>query len=223
MARSVAVSTIMLRARRWANMERDTDFVPDAELIEYVDSAWTRLYKLYAAAWPERFQTEQTIATVVGTATYAVPADWMSTISVDRYLGAEWVDLLPIEEQDRNSFQFQGDPVAFRVIGDNLTLYPTPGAGLTLRHIYLPTAVSITDPAQIIDGILGHERMIELDVAIRLKAKEESDSSQLQSKYDAIEIEVMEEAQMRILRSAQTVGMVNDGWTRRCRSIRGEY
>jgi hypothetical protein len=208
MARSVAVSTIMLRARRWANMERDTDFLPDSELLEYVDSAWTRLYKLYAAAWPERFQTEQSITTVAGTATYALPADHLASIGVDSSDGGRWSAMRPLQEEDRNAYQDGGQPLGWRVIGANLALYPTPGSAIALRHIYLPTAPALTSTAATIDGVLGHERLIELDVALRLKAKEEADASALFAEYMRMRAEVEEEAQMRVLRTPQTIAII---------------
>lgn len=210
MARSVTVSTIMTRARRWANLERDTDFVTDAELIEYVDSAWTRLYKLYIAAWPERFQTEATVTTAAGTATYALPAAWFGTIGVDCLDGGRYSALRALDEHERNDFQGSGSPEGFRVVGANLVIYPTPASVLTLRHIYVPTATALTATTDTIDGVLGHERLIELDVAIRLLTKEESDTSAVQAEYNKMRQEVEEEAQMRLVRSCQRIAYIED-------------
>jgi hypothetical protein len=207
-ARSVAVSTIMTRARRWANMERDTDFVTDAELIEYVDSAWTRLYKLYVAAWPERFQSEASVATVNGTAAYALPATWFGTVGVDVSEGGTYRALRPLQEEERNTYQTAGAPVGFRVVGDNLVVYPTPSSALALRHIYVPTATPITSSATTIDGVLGHERLLELDVAIRLKAKEEANADDLVRQHAELKLEIEEEAQMRLVRSPQKIAIV---------------
>ncbi len=208
MARSVLVSLIMTRARRWADMESDTDFVSDAELLDYVDAAWTRLYSLYVKAWPERFQTTATITTVAGTSTYALPTDWFGTIAVDVLTGTQYSALRHLQEEERNDFQTStGAPVGFRVIGSNVQLFPTPGAVYSLRHTYVPTATAITLSSQSIDGVLGHERMIELDVALRLKAKEESDGSALFAEYQRMRVEVEEEAQMRLISTPRTIAM----------------
>lgn len=224
MARSVAVSVIMTRARRWANMERDTDFVSDAELLEYVDSAWTRLYALYAKAWPERFQTTQTVTTSSGTATYALPADYLGTISVDCQVGSVYYPLPLIEEYQRNDFQtgYSVNPAGYRVIGENLVVIPTPTATLSIRHTYLPTATPITSSATTIDGVLGHERLIELDVALRLKAKEEADTAALFAEYMRLREEVEEEATMRSVRTGQTIAITRD-WIGLGRFDRGYY
>lgn len=189
-------------------MERDTDFVSNSELLEYVDSAWCRLYGLYAKAWPERFQTTQTVSVSAGTATYALSSDYFGTISVDVLDGSTYYALPLIQEHQRNDFQHATGFGGYRVIGSNLTFVPTPTASATVRHTYLPTATAISSSATTIDGVLGHERLIELDVALRLKAKEEADSSQLFAEYQRIREEVEEEAVMRSVRTGQTIAMV---------------
>lgn len=197
--RAVTVAVLIPRIRRWVAAEGDTDFLPDAEVLDYLNEEWPRLYALYAKAYPESFRTEVDVVTD-GTPSRPLPADWWETVGVDyQRTGGRYGRLRRLMEAERNRFAQASSSraFAFRAIKNALFFYPTPPAGQTYRHIYVPTAPVLT-LGDSIDGVLGHEKLLELEVAIRILAgKDETDPSTLMTLRVDVKREVEEEAAMR--------------------------
>lgn len=211
MADLVLVSAILTGARREADKENDPH-VSDAELLLYMQQSWKRLYAIYAKAWPERYRTEQTI-TSTGVAGYAVPAAYMGTIAVDyKESPSVYIELELLQEEERNLFNgvASGRSVAYRVLGDGasaaVNLYPTPVTGQVYRHIYLPVATTLTAASQL-DVMNGHDRWLELDLAIRMLNKEESDVRSRIEERDRLLADVLEEAQLRSVTTPHRIAM----------------
>lgn len=197
--RSVSVANIIVRVRRWVSAAGDTVFLPDAEVVDYINEEYPRIYAMYAKAFPELFRTEVDV-TSTGVATYALPADYFETIGVDwKQSSTRTFRLKRLMESERNRYSgvTSGPSRSYRVLGNTLALFPTPRVGDVYRHIYCPTAPTyiVSDS---IDGILGHEKLLELAIAIRVIAgKDEADTTQLAQLYAECKAEVMEEAAMR--------------------------
>jgi hypothetical protein len=197
--RSVSVANIIVRVRRWVSAAGDTVFLPDAEVVDYVNEEYPRIYALYAKAFPELFRTEVDV-TSTGVATYPLPADYFETIGVDwKQSATSAFRLRRLMESERNRYSgvTSGPARAYRPLGNTLALFPTPRIGDVYRHIYIPTAPTYTS-GDSIDGILGHEKLLELAIALRILAgKDEVDFSQTASLYKECKDDVQEEASMR--------------------------
>lgn len=205
--RSVTVADLIVRIRRWVSAAGDTAFLPDNEVLDYLNEEWPRVYALYWKAYPELFRTEATV-TSTGVAAYNLPADYLETIGVDWQRDARtFCELRRLQEAERNRFNgVTSSPArAYRVLRNQLVLFPAPVTGQVYRHIYIPTApvLALVDS---IDGILGHEKLLELEVALRiLAAKDEVDFSQHAKLRDDVKREVEEEAGMRVAEALASV------------------
>ncbi len=186
----------------------------ETEYIQRIDRTNARLYAYYVASEPDRFRTEVTITGVGGTSAYALPADWASTIAIDAVSGTQRTPLTRLHEESRNDYIGQsGTAQAFRLIGTNVVLYPTPLTGQTHTHIYLPTAPVLTAaiaPAltprdNTIDCRLGHEDWIEKVVARDLLQMKNEYAGQWDSEIDKLENELKAEANWRYFTDVVTM------------------
>lgn len=205
--RSVTVADIIVRVRRACSAAGDTDFLPDAEVLGYINEEWPDVYALYVKAYPEMFRTEATV-TSTGVAAYTLPSDYFETVGVDWQRDARtFCALRRLQEAERNRFSgtTSSPSRAYRVLKNELVLYPTPTTGQVYRHIYIPTA-PVLGLLDSIDGVLGHEKMLVYAIAIRVLAtKDEVDFSQTVQLFEAAKVRVEEEAAMRVAESITSV------------------
>jgi hypothetical protein len=171
----------------------------EAEYLKQVNRAHARLYSYYVAAEPDRFRTEETITAAAppNSATSSLPATWLATIAVDYASGSERRPLKRLQEHERNDYIGQtGTAEAFRALGANMVLYPTPTQGQTYIHVYLPTAPVLVVGTSI-DCRIGHEVYLEQWTArALLKMKQEYDG-RWDDELAKLETELKLEANLR--------------------------
>ena len=203
MADTVTVASVIAGAR--SLIDDSAGVVSDAtDILIYVRHAWKRLYSLYLGAEPDRFRTE---VSITGAATVALPADWLSTVAVDYQQSAGLrFPLRRLQEADRNSLLPSGGPaLAYRVIGENICLYPTPSGG-TYIHVYVPTATAIVNDATTLNVRAGHDEYLHKDIArALLKAKDEGYDGRYEDELKQIEASLVEDAALRYMRDANEI------------------
>lgn len=219
MADSVLASAIILGARERANDETDEAIATDTEVLRWLRQEWKRLYGLYVSAEPDRFRTVSNIGVVAGTATYALPATWFATISID-YIrsasGNQYDPLRRLQEPERLDFDgCAGAPIAeaYRLVGTNVELYATPtDSSASYRHTWVPTAPDIASEATAVDVRNGHDVYLEMLLAKRLLQKEEAYDSRFEATdpnnplpgtIQHFEKLLLEEAQLRYMYDAE--------------------
>jgi hypothetical protein len=184
----------------------------EAQYISIINDEHARLYAYYVAAEPDRYRTEATI-TSTGVAAYALPSDWLATIAVDFASGSVRTPLMRLQEQDRNLYvSTSGQSRAYRVIGTNVVLYPTPLTGQTYTHIYLPTAPVLSAVGTSIDCRLGHDKWLQMCVARTLLKTEETYDGRWDDEIKQVESELKMEANYRYFQDMAR--MQSDDWTR---------
>ena len=176
MARTVAVSSLLLRLRDLADIDNDDAF-DDARLIRFLASSYTWLYDLLADI-PGYFESDppQSIVTT-GVASYSLPADHYRTLRVDYQIAnGEWRRVKEADIREIHRFEASTGSYAarFRLVGQKLYLYPTPPSGQTYRHIYVPAATVLDDTADTIDGVSGWEELLVLDAVIKARIKDDT-------------------------------------------------
>jgi hypothetical protein len=210
MPRSVLVSAIMAGARRRADDDVDKALTQDdPELISYIDQAYGAYYDVLVSADPEYYQVETSFSTVAGTKLYALPTNWSGTKHVDRLEGQRYIELGRLQPHERNYYAEPGLPCRYRVEQGQLALYRTPSSVITIRHTYVPVWTALTADTQTIDGLLGNEDLIEIEVAIRLLEKEDIDVSGLVAKRSAALERLQARAFQHNVIDAQVVGLGN--------------
>ena len=198
MARSVTVQKIIDQVQVLCE-DPDHALATEAEYISFINDEHARLYAFYVAAEPDRYRTEATITGVSGTSAYALPDDWLATIAIDFTSGSIREPLARLQEQDRNRFanSTTGQARAYRLIGSNVVLYPSPQTGQQYTHIYLPTAPVLDAVETTIDCRLGHDKWLQLAVARTLLNAENSYDGRWDEEIAKTEAELKLEANYR--------------------------
>lgn len=197
MARSVTVQVIVDQVQI-LTQDPDHSLATEAQYVSFINDEHARLYAYYVAAEPDRYRTEATITGLANTSAYALPADWLATIAVDFASGTAREPLQRLQEVDRNRFVVSsGQSRAYRVIGTNIVLYPTPLAGQTYTHVYIPTAPTLSSVSTSIDCRLGHEKYLQMAVARMLLNTEQQYDGRWDDEIAKVEAELKMEANYR--------------------------
>lgn len=203
----------LLQLRDRAKQESDNvgqSFVTDAEWNGYLAASYQELYGLIVTAFGNDYFT-QTPATGYTFVTdginehFALPADFFKLLAVDIRLSAPnyWVALKPFQMSERNDFGYLGTMI--------------PMAGQTLRLLYVPRAITLTNDADVVDGVNGWEEYLIVDACIKALTKEESDVTA----FGARKAGLLERLQGEITnRDAGSPACVADVQRRRGRSMR---
>lgn len=157
----------------------------DAQANTLLDSEWRDLYRLLAAADPDRFILTDTIATTAGTREYALESDFQRERRVDWVNGTTRVQifLAPLQEVDRSAVT-SATPgnVVFRIIrggitgsGVRIAFYPDPGTG-TYEMEYVTTPGTFANDAATLDCSYGEDNWLAYGLAAALCEREEHDS-----------------------------------------------
>jgi hypothetical protein len=191
MARTFTVQQIMDRCRRRADMEH-SNFISDQELVDLISEAFAELYDVLVAAFQNYFVGEASISLTNGTSTYALPAGFYKSISVDIQNAGKWDSLFPFEEIERNSVLTTSSSI--------------PNATVRLRFIPAPPIYTYAGRAtETVDGRAGWETLLVTTVAIFMLQKEESDTSALERRKQAELARIQSMAQNRDVTNPGTI------------------
>jgi hypothetical protein len=178
----------------------------------YLSTAFGELHGLVVSSGLRYFEAPQALTTTGG-ASFALPADHLGTVGVDYLDPSGWrralTELMP---QERNIYTQYGTwsglgwARAYSVIGQQLTLYPTPPSGQSYEHIYVPQPLDLSDAADAtsVDVVTpdGEDFLIWTSL-VMAQAKEESDTSVAERKSAQARNRVIEWAQLRALHTVR--------------------
>jgi hypothetical protein len=188
MASPVTLGTMVLRARRRANLEGALQFIPDEEAIDYVNTgiaAWWDLVSMTTFAgqiaripWP--------IVTVNNQSLYPLAPNHLRLISVDVTINGQTlaINSIPYQEEQRNIFKampfvgwsaFGGvcQSIWYQLQGTSINFIPTPPSGTTLTANYFPVAPRLAKmDDDSLNSINGWEEWIVLQAARRMLIKD---------------------------------------------------
>lgn len=191
---SVTLATMRTRIRQRTDQEySDSEFVTDAELTQLINTSYNELYGLLIRHSLHRTETVQTI-TANGAASYALPTDRFAILGVFRIDGTATKSFLARHDHRKRPDTAVKSPAAtYRVIGGNIEFIPVPASG-TYEVVYVPIPGTLVDDADELDGVLGWEEYVVVDVAIRVLMKEESDVTDLKGERDRLHARIVDEA-----------------------------
>jgi hypothetical protein len=213
-ARNVTVQKVVDQVQILVQ-DPDHALATEAQYISIVDEEHARLYSYYVAAEPDRYRTEATINGVTGTSAYALPSDWLATIAVDFVSGSVREPLHRLQENDRHRYvNATGASRAYRVIGTNVVLFPTPLTGQTYTHVYIPTAPTLSAGATNIDCRLGHDKWLQLCTARTLLNSENSYDGRWDEEIAKTEAELKLEANYRYFKDMARMQSERELWRR---------
>lgn len=176
-------------------------FATDAEIEEYLKEECGKYFSLLLETYGKDFmRLVATIPTVLNQATYALPADFDSLLSLTvEWSAGNWQKLIPLADGDVDVLLTQNGyaaswPVRYRLGGSNLDtagkvaagtadvleLWPTPKGVYNVRVEYVPTLSFVQAPAsdwRVDFRRPGFDVFVTAGVCVTLLAKEESDPS----------------------------------------------
>lgn len=201
MAFSVLLGTMVTRSRQRANRVGDEQ-VETPEWKELISEHYGELHSAVSEIGARYFETEATI-TASGAASYALPTDHLSTISIDRVLDAAGrrQPLFELMVQETQSYAgATGDAYLF-ALSTAIKLFPNPASG-TYKHLYVPqpTDYSAAIDSTSIDFINTHGyRYVLWAVAADAMHRGESDQQRAMMERDRAMESVVDLAVARAL------------------------
>ena len=182
--------------------------VPDAEANNYINKAHRRIHRVLAgmAGGREQFTIFSQFNTVAGTDIYSFATVTGATDNIlyingidAEYEGNTFRPVLPYtfiqrnRSQDRLGWGFY-DRARYALVGRNIRFIPSPNAVHSVRVWYIPEpSLMVTDTDTLID-YFGLDEYVELDAAIQILSKEESDISTLLALREDIKSQILSDA-----------------------------
>lgn len=174
--------------------------VPATELNTMINQSYAELYDLILSVSPEFRLTHQDITVTSGQATYTLPSDFYRSRGLD-VLGTDsrWYCLERFVFAYRNVVQLvtNREDTRYGVEDNQLRLYPSPTWGGTVRLWYHIAPTRMVADADTIDGVAGWEEYIVLDVCLKIKAKNEEDTTPYQMQLEKVKARITSMASQR--------------------------
>lgn len=196
MASTVLYSELKRQAREAADSETsapDDAHVDDVELLGYFNASLKIWHGKVTKAQPDLYEGDPQTITADGSTGYDLPTDYYASLGVDyKYDDDAWIPLERLMLPERNKYPGTGIACAYRPKGSQLVLYPRPLTGDgEYRHLYVKTATLFVDNgSSSVNGVNGWEQWMVWDVAVRMLAKAQIDSSVQRAERKRIEDEM---------------------------------
>lgn len=184
-APTISESDIENRARERADMVNSA-FVSDAEVDNYCEKAWQEFYGIIITREPDLCVTKASspLTTASGTAAYALASDvkTLRRLRIQNSYSLRRAELQAWEALDQGGRTAK--PSHYWLTGAaaaalKVTLLPTPNGVYTIDYWYIPSLSLADVTAPGMNFIAGWDEYVVLTAAIKMKDKEESDTSVL--------------------------------------------
>lgn len=194
---TVTLATLETRARERADMV-GSSFVSQAELQQLLTASAQKLHGLLAQKFGDDYLfSTYNVSTTAGTSSYAMPSDFFKLLAVELDINGRPQDLKPFMLKERNHHRNNVfDTVLrlprYRLMGNNLVIYPAPSDARTLTVYYVPelTLAAGLIPAAGVTFPNGWEELIILDAARKMLMKEESDVREITAEVQNLVAEI---------------------------------
>lgn len=195
------LDTLRDEALELADLELST-FVTEANVNRRINRSIEALWEKIADGSPFSVQAvDDTLVTVAGTSTVALPSDFYQLIGVDVKTGSEWEPAAPLDFARRNDFDRQAwsryQRVRYLEEGTALRLFPTPDSVYSVRVWYVPTAPELSTGTDLLNIPQGWDEWVVADVAQWYKTKAEEDISELLAKKMEVDGRILRAARKR--------------------------
>jgi hypothetical protein len=226
---SITLLQLRTQARERADMTNST-FVTDTELNNYINKSIAELYDILVQCYGSDYFTAPAIEfnTIGAQDKYDIPTILKGTygdgvdsgntfykmVALDAKVNSgEWSSVTLFSFGERNRFQRFGiwdrlgiTNFRYRMVGNNLTIAPTPTQAGPMRFWYIPAAKVLTADADSFDDINQWSEYVIVDAAIKMLQKEESDVSVLMAEKTALKRRIEEAGNNRDVGKSEAVG-----------------
>lgn len=219
---TITVGTIKTRARQKADMV-NSNYVTDAELLNYVNEAFFNFYDLITSSFEDYNLTGPSSFSIsAGSNTYSLPSDFYKLVGVDRALDSSATEFYALDRytwSKRNRYTrsnyFSGTfskKLMYRITGGSLRVIPESDAPGNYQLWYIPLATALTSDSDTIERYNGFEEIIVIDAAIKMLNKEESDVNLLMLERQRQEMRLQKMLIDRDIANADRVEDVTEGY-----------
>jgi hypothetical protein len=180
MASMVTLTELELSARRLADVETDLKRFPQAEVWDYINRAIKHFHTELLRVRGQGYSLSDTfITTSQGVEMYGLPATFLQATKVWTIVDGRERVLRGYEPYETDGIRDQvswdsplGEFSRWRLVGDNISLRPTPPSSKTVFIRYVTTLVKLTSGSNTIDGIDGFDEFIVAWAARRMAIKD---------------------------------------------------
>jgi hypothetical protein len=177
-------SSLINQARLRAD-QANSQFVTDAEALGYLSLGYQNFYDLVTQSNNIYYVSQFDITLIPNQQDYPLPDTFYKLLGMDliNAIGAP-VTLRPFQWNERNRYKYAGlttmaGPVyRYNLLGSSVRFTPMPGSGV-VKVYFTPRAVLPTLLTSDIDT-MGFDEYLILSVALKMLAKEESDTTLIQ-------------------------------------------
>lgn len=192
MADTRTLGEIRTRALRLAAMENETEFASSAFVNDLVNQAYKKLHDELRAAYGNEFwRKTASVSVVSGTATYALPSDFLTLLLVEyvdnggyRYpLRSFMMQERPWYQNAAGTWPFPGTPMRWRLgrrastAIQQIEFSPIPTQSMTIELEYIPVLPQLINDTDLADGTNGWDDFMVWDVVVGLMVRDNSDPS----------------------------------------------
>lgn len=213
---NVTLLQLKTQSRQLADMENST-FISDSELTSYINSSAAELYDLLVGVYEDYKITSATISVTPNTDTYTLPTDFYKLRGVDLVLDSPGnaVTLKPFNFSERNAYMFTPtwnvvglSYLRYHMLGNALKFVPVPNTNQTIKLWYVPAITPLSADGDLLDGVNGFQEYITVDAAIKMRVKEETDTTDLTFAKQALKARIEAMAAARDAGSPEKVSDV---------------
>lgn len=178
---NVTLLELKTRSRQAADMEFSS-FVQDSELVRYINASSQTLYDLLIQAYGSDYYVNNAPyeVTYTGQGSVDLPSDFYQLVGVDANVSGQFSPLLPFNFAERNNENFPNKGFRYRLQGNKMIFQKNGSTPSKIKIWYIPVMELLATDGDEIDGQNGFEELIVVDVAIKMLAKEESSTTQLE-------------------------------------------
>lgn len=195
---AITLATLRTRARQLGDYENSTVFT-DAVMTAWVNEAIGDYCDLLDEHHEGYRDTSGTISTVAGTATVALPSNFLKARSVDILDSGRYRPLTMLQPGNM-ALGFddgRGRPVAYLHAGASLELFPTPDAVYAIRVRYVPAVTELAADGDTIDVPNGWEAYIIHQTLLRCDQREERPLGDRLAAIDRLKARIVRAAEGR--------------------------
>lgn len=231
---TMTLSELRTATRQRANFENN-EFVTDSELDSYINQSLGELHGMVVQAFGEDyFITEVDLAYAANVAEADLPDDFFKVRTVEVLVTQGTPNrYVTIRQFNRNEINLYNSPgmvelgvinlwwsnLRYRLQGGKLILRPPPNSAITVRLAYMPQVTALvadddeTEPGDSVNGWLEY---VIVDAAIKMRDKQETDTSVLREQRERIVKRIQSESANRDAGDGETIRDVNatgnGGW-----------
>lgn len=218
----ITLADLRLQARYKADMV-NSNFITDTELNVYANASAYDLYDLLVTAYGEDYYnaSSYSFTTDGNTQSWSLPNDFFKLAGVDCNLSGQTnlqtpISLKPFKFNERNKFSFQnlqtyrGSNLRYRLKNNQIYFNLIPQGGQLIKLWYVPQMTQMVLDTDTIDGVDGWQEYVVLDMAIKMKQKQDDPVDVLAAQRAEIKQRIIDTATNRDQGESQCVSDTTD-------------